>query len=198
MKNSTAHLTFETLTDLAETRLASAETLAAQAHLTACESCTASWAQLSHVVGVMRDDFSEEPPAYVTAQLMALFRVQRPPQPTVWQKLQAVLSFDSLTHTPAYGLRQSGASTTRQLLYSAGEYDFDLRVTPETNGVLLSGQMLGPECANGTITLVSNTVRVQTPLNEWCEFTLPHVPSDTYTLLLEADGVSVEIAGLTL
>lgn len=198
MKNASAHITFETLSDLAESRLTAAETLTAQAHLGACENCTASWTQLSHVVGLMREDLTEEPPAYITAQLMALFRAQRPLQPTVWQKLQAALSFDSLTHTPAYGLRQSGAAAPRQLLYSAGEYDFDLRVTTETNDVLLTGQILGREVENGTVTLSNEAVKIQASLNEWGEFTLPHVPTGTYTLLFEADAVSIEIADLVL
>jgi hypothetical protein len=99
--------------------------------------------------------------------------------------------------TPAYGVR-SGQSAARQMLYSAGDNDLDLRVTPSGEAWVVSGQVLGSECAGGQVRLQSETDETAAPLNELCEFTLPPVPSGSYTLRVRFKDMEVEVPDLEL
>ena len=55
-------------------------------------------------------------------------------EPSLLRRVLAVLSFDSLNVAPAFGTR-SGATGSRQMLYSAEENDIDLHYS--------AGQLMG-------------------------------------------------------
>jgi hypothetical protein len=79
-------------------------------------------------------------------------------------RLQALLSFDSWQAQPGLALRAGGANEVRQLLYTVGEHDIDLRIAaqPRTPGApsvvafQISGQVLGP-AVQGSITWLAQT-----------------------------------------
>ena len=79
-------------------------------------------------------------------------------------RLQALLSFDSWQAKPGLALRAGGANEVRQLLYTVGEHDIDLRIAaqPRTPGApsvvafQISGQVLGP-AVQGSITWLAQT-----------------------------------------
>ena len=125
---------------------------------------------------------------------------------TTIKVIQAVLSFDSWTQPAlALGVR-STASDKRQLLFSAGERDVDLRIDREADAFVISGQILGPD-ESGTVELATDSESFRsgaqagdrqspresrmTTLNHLGEFRLNAIDAGTYrlTLRLGADEV---------
>lgn len=195
------HLPFEKLADLAEERLPATERAAAQAHVSGCSRCSTQLARIEQTINLMRTDETEDAPRHAVASVLNLFRTRTAAaaasEPSLVQRVLAALNFDSMQASPAYGVR-SGQATARQMLFSAGENDIDLRVQPSGEAWVVSGQVLG-ECAGGSIRLEGTAAtEVVAELNELCEFTLPAVPSGSYTLRLRLDEVEVEVPELRL
>lgn len=191
------HLPFEKIADLAEGRLLSEEREAAEAHLSGCSRCSAQLARLEQTINLMRADESVDAPRDVVFSVVNMFRQRADAkEPSLVRRVLAALSFDSAQVSPAYGVR-SGQATARQMLFSAGDNDLDLRVQPSGEQWVVSGQVLG-ECTGGRVELAGTDAETAADLNERCEFTLPAVPSGSYTLRLRLNEVEVEIPELQL
>jgi hypothetical protein len=188
----TQHIPFEKLTDLAENRQTPEEAASTRSHLADCPDCAAQFSRLEHVVNLMRTDEAVDAPRDVISHALNLFRT-RPTEaaPTVMQRVLAVLSFDSRHLSPAFGVR-SGQSVARQLLFSVGEHDLDLRVAPDDGAWVVSGQVLG-ECTSGEVELRSESVVEKALINELCEFALPRVPSGKYSLVINFSNTEIEV-----
>ena len=193
------HPPFETLADLAEGRAPAALTADARSHLDSCESCSAQFARLSQTIQLMRADDAEAPPRGAAAYALGLFRRRAAAsEPSRLRRVLAALSFDSAALTPAFGVRAGQPAAARQLLYSAGENDLDLRVAPAAEaGWAVSGQVLGPARA-GRVELEGAALSVEAALNEQSEFSLPPVPEGTYTLRVRFEDAEVEVPQLEL
>jgi hypothetical protein len=192
------HLTFAKLANLAEGRLSSNEQEASSAHLATCSHCTSKLNNLKTVVGLMRTDRAEDAPDELVSRAINLFRSRAvaSKQPSLVKRIVAALSFDSLQMSPAYGVR-SGQSSARQLLFVAGDYDLDLRITQSGEAWNVSGQVFGEECVGGKIELEGETA-IQVDLNNQCEFTMAAVPAGSYQLRLRLPNLEVEIPQLEL
>lgn len=196
------HIPFARIADLAEGRLTSEDERAARAHLAECAGCAEQSAQLARLTGLMRADTGEDAPRDVLLNAVELFRARRPTSeaaPGRLRRLVASLTFDSSRLTPAFGVRSGQTAPARQLLFSAGDFDIDLRLAAGGEGWTVSGQVLGP-CAGGEVEVsaAQGEPSARAGLNDLCEFTLPPVPEGVYTLRLRADAVEVEIPELSL
>lgn len=200
MKPIFNHLPFAELADLAEGRLSSDESAASLEHVAACSRCSAKLVRLEQVVGLMRTDTAEDAPPALVSRAINLFRSRAAAvssEPSLVRRIMAALSFDSLQMSPAYGVR-SGQEGARQLLYNAGENDLDLRVTPSGETWIVSGQVLGAQCAGGQIELQGASGISHAELNDQCEFWLPPVPAGSYQLRLRLGLTEVEVPDLEL
>lgn len=188
----TQHIPFEKLAELAENRQTQAESEATRSHLADCSDCAAQAARLEQLVNLMRTDMAEDAPRDVISHALNLFRPRAAEvKPSVMQRVMAVLSFDSRQLSPAFGVR-SGQSVARQLLFSVGDHDLDLRVAPDDGAWVVSGQVLG-ECESGRVELRSESVEESAPMNDLCEFTLPRVPSGKYSLVINFSNTLIEV-----
>lgn len=197
------HLPFAKLADLAEGHLSATEQESSRAHLAACRRCAEKVANLKSVVGLMRTDAGEDAPPALVSRAVNLFRSRAAAaralkEPSLVQRIIAALSFDSLQMSPAYGVRSGQVAAARQLLYSAGEYDVDLRVTQSGETWSVSGQVLGQECAGGQLELIGEVRVAGAELNEQCEFTISSIPTGSYQLRLRLQGLEIEIPQLEL
>src|SRR5215208_1219124 len=201
MRLTPRHIPFARLADLAEGRLSAAEAAEERAHLADCTTCSAQAAQLGHLSALMRADASEDAPPELVASVVRMFRARRAEgeQPGLLRRLVAALTFDSSSLRPAFGVRSGQAAPARQLLFSAGDFDVDLRLAQGPEGWTVSGQVLGP-CRGGEVELVAadGPTAARAALNELCEFTLPPRPEGSYALRLRLDEAEVEIPGLSL
>jgi hypothetical protein len=204
MKRRSQHISFKTLADMAAESFGGEERAAAQSHISGCSRCATQLDRLAETVNLMRTDSAEDAPPETIARAVNLFRlrsaVAQPSaeaQPSLVRRVLAALSFDSMQIAPAYGVR-SGVAAARQLLYSAGEHDLDLRVTSKDESWVVAGQVLGEGCTGGEVLLQGASGHAIATLNEQCEFALPPVPSGSYTLRVRFNEVEVEVPGLEL
>jgi anti-sigma factor RsiW len=202
MRLTPRHIPFARLADLAEGRLSPEEAAEERAHLDACTSCAGQAAQLGHLAALMRADTTEDAPPALVSDVVRMFRARRvrAEEPGLLRRLVAALAFDSSSLTPAFGVRSGQAAPARQMLFSAGDLDVDLRLARGAEGWTVSGQVLGP-CAGGEVELVGDdgSTAARASLNELCEFTLlPPTPDGTYALRLRFDQTEVEIPELSL
>lgn len=192
MNKSSKHLEFETLLDIADQKLA--PNSEATAHLSDCARCVGEMRRLEGLVQLMREDKSVDAPRDVLAYAVNIFQRHRAEvRSSFVKRIVAALSFDSFDRAPAFGVR-SGPGAVRQLLYTAGDNDIDLRVNElEDNRWAIAGQVLGEQCAEGEISLHGYEISKSAYLNEQCEFTLPAVPAGAYELFLRLGDVEVEV-----
>ena len=191
------HIAFATLLDLADKKLAADERVSS--HLSECASCGDELHRLESLVSLMKDDKSVDAPRDVFAYAVNIFRQQAGTrEPSLVQRIVAAVSFDSLNRAPAFGVR-SGQTTSRQLLYSAGETDLDLHINEQDHDRwVVAGQVLGENCSGGQIQLKGDAGSASALLNEQCEFTLPAVAPGNYDLLLRLANVEVEVQRLKI
>lgn len=198
------HIPFARLADLVERHLADDEIAEARQHLTACERCSQQATELERTVALMRADDSVDAPRDVLFETIRMFRAQRSAErePGLLSRVLATLSFDSSTLRPAFGVRSGQTAPARQLLFSSGDFDIDLRLARGGAGWAVSGQVLGPCEGGGRIEVLradnASEIMVGTDLNDLCEFTLPPVEAGLYTLRLRLGDVEVQIPELEL
>jgi hypothetical protein len=187
------HLSFEKLAALAEDGPATGERAESLKHISGCGQCEKKLAGLSNLIALMREDTAEDAPRALIAGTIGLFRKRDKKV----RRLSAILKFDSWQMSPAYGVRSTHAGA-RQILYSAGDYDVDLRIVPQDENWIISGQVFGEDCVGARIELESITGSAQSALNNQCEFTLPPVLSGSYNLRLYLSNAEVELPQLEL
>lgn len=111
-------------------------------------------------------------------------------------RVAAVLSFDSWAAPALAPGMRSLRSPTRQLLYSAGGRDIDLRITPERPGFSLAGQVLGPD-ETGRVELVRLDIDTDparlAPLDELGEFRIEGLKPGFYSLTVHAGGPALQL-----
>ena len=201
MRLTPRHIPFARLADLAEGRLSPEEAGEERAHLSECTNCAGQAARLGHLAALMRADTSEDAPTELVAGVVRMFRARRAatPESGLLRRLVAALTFDSSTLQPAFGVRSGQPAAARQLLFSADDFDVDLRLAQGPEGWTVSGQVLGP-CRGGEVELVAadGSAAARAALNELCEFALPPRPEGAYALRLRLDEAEVEIPGLSL
>jgi anti-sigma factor RsiW len=202
MRLTPRHIPFERLADMAEGRLSADESREEREHLSACEQCSTRAAELGRVVSLMRADDTEDAPAHALASAVRMFRARPSAEraQSLVSRIVAALTFDSAALTPAFGIRSGQAAPARQLLFSAGDFDVDLRLAQGGEGWTVSGQVLGP-CEGGSVELTlggSEDSAQRATLNDSCEFTLPPVAEGVYALRLSFGETEVEIPDLSL
>lgn len=195
------HISFARLADMVEGRLAADEARGDREHLNACARCTEQAAQLGRVTTLMRADTSQDAPRDTIFNAVRMFRARPAAEaaPGILRRIVAALTFDSNALAPAFGVRSGQNAPARQLLFSAGDFDVDLRLAPGGEGWTVSGQVLG-QCADGEIEIgeTGQAAVSSVALNDLCEFSLPPVPEGTYALRLRLNGLEIEIPDLSL
>ncbi len=198
MQPFSKHLSFELLVDLAEGRLASADSGSARSHLAGCEKCRTALSEVENIIVAMQSDDLLTPPQYVTQRALQIFRLQEKPVSALQaglRSLVALLSFDSGL-TPAYGMR-SGPGEARQLFYSVNEFDIDLRVAQRADEWRIEGQLLGGSTV-GTAELLSAGRRYTGELNDLGEFAFAGVHADSYRLRITLPGLEISVPELVI
>jgi anti-sigma factor RsiW len=195
------HLSIEQLADLVDERTAPEESRAVRRHVAACPRCESQLARLQHLIHSMRADTSIDAPRDVLVYAKNIFNQNtRVAAPTLVRRIVAALSFDSFTSAPAFGTR-SRQTETRQLLFSAQGNDIDVRVSPQSEGWAISGQVLGAPIAaikDAAVLLQGASLSETAELNDLSEFSFPPVPPGSYKLNLRLGDVEVELPEIGL
>jgi len=191
------HIPFERLIDLVDGRLSPDEQRQTRTHTAACARCATQLAWLERVIGLIRANDYEEPPARVAVDISRVFGSYSPSASSSLRKrIMAVLRFDSAQLPLSVG-RRSGSSAEQQLVFTADSLDLEVRVTPSGTLWEVSGQVLNAD-ARGLAELQGPAGEVRATLNEVGEFLLTPVPPGQYALILQLATVEIEIAGLAI
>lgn len=191
--NTSSHISLETLVDIAEDRVASAALNAAMAHVSACSACDELLRQVRQLMLTMKSDRAVDVPRDVLLSAINIFS----PSPSPLRRVVAILTFDSRSSGPAFGMR-SHHTASRQMLYSAQDADLDLRITVQNDECVVAGQIIRDDCAGGVVEISGATGSSEAKLNELCEFTLPAVPVGNYSLTVRLLDVEIVIPELEL
>jgi anti-sigma factor RsiW len=191
------HIPFDRLIDLIEGRLSPDEQTKIRAHTSACSRCATQLAWLERVIGLMRTNDFEDPPAHLAADISRMFGSYNPsPSSSLLQRIIAVLRFDSAQLPLSIG-RRSGSSTERRLIFIAATLDLEVQITQAGSLWEVSGQVLNAD-AGGLAELHGPAGEVHATLNELGEFLLTPVPPGRYTLILRLTTAEIEIPGLEI
>jgi hypothetical protein len=192
------HLTDDQLVDVIEGRIAPAQDLIAQDHLSRCAECSRQAAAFRRLLDLIRTDTSADPPDYVVNRAVRLLRTYRTPntQPRARRLLTAVLRRDSAQSGFAMAVR--GSRSSRQLLFEIDQdREVEVRIEQADGGWRVAGQILG-NCGPGQVVLEGVAGRSTAEMNAQCEFVLPPHPGAVYRLVLEFDDVEVDVPILEL
>jgi len=190
------HIPFDRLVDLAEGRLSPDEQMRVQAHASTCSRCAPQLAWLERVIGLMRNSDYEEPPPGLAGEIAREFDAYSTPMPTLRERITAVLQFDSAQLPFAMG-RRSGSSVERQLLFSTGTLDVEVRITQANTHWEVSGQVLNAD-VQGLAELHGPSGDIRADLNEVGEFLLTPVPRGKYALVLQLTATVIAIPGISI
>ncbi len=199
MNPNLTHIPYEQLVDWVEQRLPEDVRSNVAGHLVRCEQCQAEADRVAQVINAMRADESVDAPATLIRNAILAFQKRSEPaqQPSIVQRLVALLRFQSTPLTPTPGLR-SGGQAERQLLYAAGDYDLDLRVVPDGNNWHVSGQLFGPVTGAVQAHLSGGALHLQATFTSDEAFSFPSVPAGTYTLVLVTGSAEIAVDDLQL
>ena len=156
-----------------------------------CERADWMWRKVHSITG---NEPSLTPPDDVVRMAKLGFATRTSPTPGLWTV--ARLTFDSFNQPLTAGVR-SGTSTSRQLLFEAGEtiVDLVLDIGPEPGTVSLVGQVvdkLGAQIAPRKVAIILWTETgqplLETPTNEFGEFQMEIAGQNRLRLSVEIDG----------
>jgi hypothetical protein len=133
------------------------------------------------------------------AEAIADARPQAAPAASLRQRLQALLSVDSWAGAPALALRSGADAAARQLLFTAGGTDVDLRLAPAGTLWRLRGQVLGPD-ESGEVEIDGPPLPapLRQALDAMGSFELGDLPAGEYRLTLRLASGDIELPPLTL
>jgi hypothetical protein len=191
---SSTHISVETLANIAENKPTSEPREAAMAHISTCSTCHHTMLQLQQLILTMKSDKTKDVPRDVLTSAINIFSQQKR---SPLRRIVALLTFDSRSAGPAFGMRSLRA-TSRQMLYSAEEIDLDLRITVQNDECILSGQVICEGCARAHVEISGIAGRSEATLNEECEFTLAPIPVGNYSLTVTMLDLQIEIPELEL
>jgi hypothetical protein len=189
------HLPFAELAELADGRSTPLPELVE--HVSTCEHCKSRLETLRQTIHLMKADTAEDAPRDLIMAVKNYPRSSASEEPSLWRRVIASLSFDSLTNAPAFGLR-SQATAARQLIFATGAADIELRVLPANEEWQIAGQVLGAGCASGDVDLESDTFSASAKLNELCEFSFGAVPAGIYKISVRLPELLIETPRLEL
>jgi anti-sigma factor RsiW len=203
MKFFDSHVPTVTFADAIDNRLTPDERNQMQKHLNDCAHCAAEFAVLEKSIGLMRRARAVDAPAEALNFAKNIFRAQQrafaPRQATVGQKIAAVLKMDLSALNPVFGERSALMGEQRQMLFSAGEHDVDLRVRLAGERLAVSGQVLGEIVAGESFARLSGeNFDAETEIDELGEFTFRDVVNGNYELKLKIGSTEVAVSNLQL
>lgn len=119
-------------------------------------------------------------------------------KPSLLQRIAAVLQVDLSPDQAVAGERSGSATQVRQMLFTAGDYAIDLRVTGTGKKIAVKGQILGSDIENGTVTLEGETGHSQVSLNESSMFEFKNLQGGAYSVTVTSKAIEIVVARIEI
>ena len=180
------HPTVETILNFVDNKT---DVVGVADHISSCSRCGEKEQEFKGLLGFIREDAVNEPPAELLEWGVQLFQPVLRPTEGKLRHIFAKLVFDSFEQPLPAGIRHVG-SIPRQLLFKAGEVDVDLRIeSADDDRISLAGQVLSDSTEffdDTPVRLESHgIIRYKTRTNPVGEFAFDQVPQDTYHLSMD-------------
>ena len=190
------HLEFRKLIDHFEGLLPDEERREVSEHISKCTECAAYTTRLESFYNFVNAERHELADREVTRSLIDIFSAgsDEPVKESVFRKLLSSLVFDDWQLAANERLVYSD---TRQLLYAAGGFEIDVRLSFLGDKCRVAGQIF-PGCSEGTAEIRSAEAGERTLIDENCEFSFPPVEQGTYELLIRIDDTVISIGDLPM
>ncbi|MCO6510551.1 MAG: hypothetical protein J5I65_07130 [Aridibacter famidurans] len=147
---------------------------------------------IERIIRLMQTDDSADAPSEAVKWSKNLFRT-RQKQPSALQRIKAVLKLDIAPGQAVFGER-SGAAEARQMLFEAGEFGIDLRVSASEGAFEVKGQILGEGFENREASLGDHVTRT----SDLGEFVFKAVEAGTYTFAVGNGEEEIVIEGIEI
>jgi len=163
-----------------------------------CQQCKRQLALLRTVLDVVAKDRTIAPPTAVLKKTIEL-KQGRSPQPKFWNRVVAVLSFDSSLQLSTAATR--GTARARQVLFTAEQVDIDLNLKLGRENHELFGQILDTRQSGEsrpTFVCLQNNEGQQraTETDTLGQFAFHGITSGTYDLVFDLDDQEIAVTGL--
>ncbi len=180
------HPTVETILNFVDNKT---DVVGVADHISSCSRCGEKAQEFKGLLGFIREDAVNEPPAELLEWGVQLFQPVLRPTEGKLGRIFAKLVFDSFEQPLPAGIRHVG-SIPRQLLFKAGEVDVDIRIeSADDDRISLAGQVLSDSTDffdDTPVRLESHgIIRYKTRTNPVGEFAFDQVPQDTYHLSMD-------------
>ncbi len=149
--------------------------------------------KLEHIISRMQSDRSVDAPADALKYARDLFRT-RAAEPSLLQRLVAVLKVDLAPNRAAFGERSAGGGAARQMLFDSGENALDLCVTAADDGFDIRGQVLGGGFDGGSVQIGDSV----SAIDEMGGFRFEAVAAGEYAMTVRGETSEIVIEGLKL
>lgn len=152
--------------------------------------------KLEHIISRMKADTSIDAPPDSLKYVSDLFRTRSAaPKPTLVGRIVAALTMDLMPDRAAFGERSAAGGQARQMLFDAGEFAIDLRVSGSASGFDVRGQILG-EYGAGRVTLSGGGHSSETDLDAEGGFKFDAVAAGTYSIVIAGEGGELAVENI--
>lgn len=148
--------------------------------------------KLEHIISRMNGDRSVDAPEDALKYARNLFRT-RAAEPSLLQRIVAVLKVDLAPDRAAFGERSAG-SAARQMMYESGDNAVDIRITASAIGSDIRGQIFGDDLVDATI--ANEEFSASAVIEERCGFRFSSIPPGEYALTLRTAKQEIVIEEL--
>jgi hypothetical protein len=154
---------------------------------------------LEKIVKLMQADDSTDAPADAVRWSKNLFRARAvEPKKSLFRQVLAVLQMDLSPDRAAFGERSASASQTRQMLFTAGDHQIDLRITKVNKGFKVTGQILGDGFAGAQIKFFNENKNFPAKSSDLGEFSFEKISKGKYTLSLIVKDKEIVVENIEL
>jgi len=191
------HIEFSTLLAKFEGSLPETEVRLIESHTADCGECRETSNKLQSLFAYIPAKAIDYVPQATTARILNIYK--RTPdavhtEKTRWFGLEALVFDDWQT---ALNERYAGVDS-RQMLFSLGTYDLDMRIDLTGDKCTLTGQIF-PEVDSAIVEVLSQDLRASVPVNELGEFTFEPLPQGVYDIrITTGDGIDLHIEQVPL
>ncbi|HEU4752819.1 MAG TPA: carboxypeptidase-like regulatory domain-containing protein, partial [Armatimonadota bacterium] len=166
-------------------------------HLAQCAACAAEAERDRRLVAVLEADRSADAPDWLLRRAFELMP-QAEAQAGLWERVLAVLTFDSRSGYAPAGARDAGSASVR-LAFQAGDARIDLLCEREDGRWRLIGQVSGAaEAAGWTVLDRSGDTEYRARTGADGEFGFRNVAPGLHLLTLRGAGREIELPTFTL
>ena len=153
--------------------------------------------KLDQIIELMQSDDSVDAPIDTIKWAKNLYRTRRT-EPSFIKRIVASLQVDLPPGKPAFGERSGLATSSRQMLFNAGEHAIELRISSGPAHVSMNGQVLGEGFAGAEFAISSGALRRTMTLGQMSEFEVSDLPKGYYTLTLRSQENEIVIENVDI